>query len=29
MNLMNIPFKIMLGDAFEKNGEKLKKALEK
>lgn len=29
MNLMNIPFKMMLGSAFEKNGEKLKSVLEK
>lgn len=29
MNLMNIPFKMMLGDYFEKNGENLKKVLEK
>lgn len=28
-NLMNIPMKMMLKNAFEKNGEKLKKALEK
>ncbi|SEP83470.1 SRPBCC family protein [Flavobacterium urocaniciphilum] len=29
MNLMNIPMKMMLKNAFEKNGEKLKKVLEK